>query len=65
MEELEGNGTVYSAGIRDIQQQECIPTTHWGSVKGFRLKVQATAYLDCFQSEVQMRAQRRVRMGNY
>ena len=56
---------VYSAGIRDIQQQECTPASSCYSVKGFRLKVQVTAYLDFFQSEVQMRVWRRVRMGKY
>ena len=34
MEELEGNGTVYSARIRDIQQQECIPATRCIGVRG-------------------------------
>ena len=64
MEELEGNGMVYSAGIRDIQQQECIPATRCIWVRGFGRKGQAVTYLDCFQSEVQMRVWRRVRMGN-
>ena len=53
---------VYSAGIRDIQQQDCIPATRCICVRGFGRKGQVVAYLDCFQSEVQMRVQRRVRM---
>ena len=38
-EELEGDGTVYSARIRDIQQQECIPAIRCIRVRGFGGKV--------------------------